>query len=171
RGARKRLLALAELIRLQMRAEKEKVTTVEDITEDGSPFLSPALERGYTTDGVAFFDTLAAMNYSLEEDRAKLELAKANGFSTHQQDAPPKPKPPKPRSAAKEKVIRAIEATAEAEERGVYRDHRAAGRKKHVHVVDALGVGGGEEEGPCCEKHAFQLERSAAHRLEERVKE
>lgn len=29
RGARKRLLALAELIRLQMRAEKEKVTAVE----------------------------------------------------------------------------------------------------------------------------------------------
>ncbi|CAM9824119.1 unnamed protein product, partial [Ectocarpus fasciculatus] len=25
--------------------------------------------------------------------------------------------------------------------------------------------------GFCCEKHAFQLERSAAHRLEERVKE
>ncbi|CAN0034502.1 unnamed protein product, partial [Ectocarpus sp. 12 AP-2014] len=123
RGARKRLLALAELIRLQMRAEKEKVTAVEDIAEDGSPFLSPALERGYTTDGVAFFDTLAAMNYSLEEDRAKLELAEANEFSTHQQqDAPPQPKPPKPRSAAKEKVIRAIEATAEAEERGVYRD-------------------------------------------------
>ncbi|CBJ49003.1 hypothetical protein Esi_0115_0046 [Ectocarpus siliculosus] len=104
RGARKRLLALAELIRLQMRAEKEKVTAVEDIAEDGSPFWSPALERGYTTDGVAFFDTLAAMNYSLEEDRAKLELTKTNEFTTQQQDAPPQPKPPKPRSAAKEKV-------------------------------------------------------------------
>lgn len=68
-------------------------------------------------------------------------------------------------------VIRAIEATAEAEERGVYRDHCAAGQKKHVHVVGALDTGGGEEEGFCCEKHAFQLERSAAHRLEERVKE
>lgn len=38
-----------------------------------------SIEGGYTVDGVVFFDTLAAMKSSLEEDRAKNELAIANG--------------------------------------------------------------------------------------------
>ncbi|CAN0110638.1 unnamed protein product, partial [Hapterophycus canaliculatus] len=69
--------------------------------------------------------------------------------------------------------------TAEAEERGIYRPQpRAAVVAADVNrhgEGDWSSTGGDDGDGrakePCCEKHAFQLERSAAHRLEERIKE
>lgn len=71
-----------------------------------------------------------------------------------------------------DQLVRTIEATAEAEERGIFQSSATppdgpehVGREKH-NIHDN---GGGET--PCCEKHAFQLERSAVHMLEERVKE
>lgn len=59
-------------------------------------------------------------------------------------------------------IIRAIEATAEEEERGIYRTAEPSGGETRV---------GKKKRDPCCEKHAFQLERSAVHMLEERVKD
>lgn len=44
-----------------------------------------AFEGGYTVDGVAFFDTLAAMKSSLEEDKIKAELAIANASITKEE--------------------------------------------------------------------------------------
>lgn len=70
-------------------------------------------------------------------------------------------------------VIRALEATAEAEERGIFRtavrsdgDSRGGERKKHIDGGDR-----GEDNKPCCEKHAFRLERSSLHMMEERVRD
>ncbi|CAM9147585.1 unnamed protein product, partial [Pylaiella littoralis] len=101
--ARKRLLALAELIRLQMTAEKKGVTTaIEARRTNGT--LEGTFNRGYTVDGVTMFNTLAAMAASLEEDRVKAELAIASEATAIEEDLPPRPKSPKPRSAAKEKV-------------------------------------------------------------------
>ena len=65
-------------------------------------------------------------------------------------------------------IIRAIEATAEEEERGIYRTATATPSGGESHGVRKPD---GEEKKPCCEKHAFQLERSAVHMLEERIKD
>ncbi|CAM9761994.1 unnamed protein product, partial [Scytosiphon promiscuus] len=106
RGARKRILALAGLIRLQMKAEKDKSTKATEVRRgNGQSAAEGAFEGGYTVDGVTFFDTLAAMNASLEEDRVKADLAAANELIVKERkELPGRPKSPKPRSAAKEKI-------------------------------------------------------------------
>lgn len=75
-------------------------------------------------------------------------------------------------------IIRAIEARAEEEERGIYRPDNVAsvaGVNKHEGGGRNSCGGGGDDGGwakeICCEKHASQLERSAVHRREERVRE
>lgn len=67
-------------------------------------------------------------------------------------------------------VIRAIEATAEAEERGIYRTPMRPDGDSHGVRKNHADSGQGEDK-PCCEKHAFQLERSSLHMLEERVRD
>lgn len=66
-------------------------------------------------------------------------------------------------------VIRAIEAAADAEGRGIFRSYtNLKHRGRYTGWHDAESGGGGEM---CCEKHAFQIERSAVRMVEERVKE
>lgn len=68
-------------------------------------------------------------------------------------------------------VIRAIEATAEAEERGVFRAPVRSDGDSHGERSRPADSDRGEDNKHCCEKHAFQLERSSVHLLEERARD
>lgn len=68
-------------------------------------------------------------------------------------------------------MIRAIEETAAAEERGVFRKFPNC-RHRRQHQPDEDGHIGHREDGElCCEKHALRIERSAVRMVEERLKD
>lgn len=56
-------------------------TLSQEITKSGEG----SFEGGYTVDGVAFFDTMAAMKSSIEEDKVKAELTTASEPITREQ--------------------------------------------------------------------------------------
>lgn len=66
-------------------------------------------------------------------------------------------------------MIRAIEATAAAEERGVFR--KFANRHHRRQHLAGDDVGGHVEGELCCEKHALRIEMSAVRMVEERLKD
>lgn len=69
-------------------------------------------------------------------------------------------------------MIRAIEATAAAEERGVFRKSANRHHRRQHHADDDDDVSGHGEEGElCCEKHALRIERSAVRMVKERLKD
>lgn len=71
-------------------------------------------------------------------------------------------------------VIRAIEAAAAAEERGVFQPavlHRARTERHRGQRNEPAAGDDDGDEGPCCEKHALRIKRSALHTLDERVKD
>lgn len=86
----------------------------------------------------------------------------------------PHAQPTRPRSVAKQKIIQAIDAAAATKKRGGGRRSeggRSDGRFGYVgHDEGEDGAGTGDGRVMCCEKHAFQIQRSAVNMIEEQVK-